>query len=170
MVFYKNQCHLQLYNCEKAAEKLQDGASILSNLFSINLPTQLLSPLGCQRKILWILSVWQLHRWHLPASACSLSRFPGSLGILPVPKGHGYQWDRDISTRPVGISSPGNPQERGKNSQILPQSLLVCGEFAATWDFHTGNCLNEPMLESLAPFPQNLQGTGAALGLSDLIL
>lgn len=84
--FYKNQCHLQLYNCEKAAEKLWDGSSILSNLFSINLPTQLLSPLGCQRKILLILSVWQLHRWHLPDTASSQSHFPGFLWMLPVPK------------------------------------------------------------------------------------
>lgn len=70
-------------------------------------------------------------------------------------------------------SNPGNPQQGGKKSQILLQQPLVCGEFAATCDLHAGNCLNEPMLESLeslAAFPQNLQGTGAALGLSDLIL
>lgn len=152
---------LQLYNCEKAAEKLQDGASILSNLFSINLPTQLLSPLGCQRKILWIL----LGLAALQVALTCLC-FPGSLRMLPVPKRTWYQWDRPS---PVP-SNPGNPQEFGKNSQILPQQAPVCGEFAAPCDLHAGNCLSEPVLEWLAAFPQNLQRTGAASGLSDLIL
>lgn len=74
---------------------------------------------------------------------------------------------------PPGASSPGDPQEGGENSQILLQQPLVRGEVAAPWDFHAGNCLNEPVLESLellAAFPRNLRGTGAALGLSDLIL
>lgn len=107
-----------------------------------------------------------------PQVALTCLCFPGSPWTLPAPEGTGTSAGQTFSTHPWGISSPANPQEGGKNSQILPQQLLACAEFAATWDFHTGNRPNEPMLEwleSLAALPQNLQGTGAALGLSDLI-